>query len=69
MGPRCASVVLDGKLQIQDFTPDEFLGAFVERRISSVDDIDCVGGFLKNMRTVFLIVVVILLALLFLVFI
>ena len=59
--------LLNGGFQIQDFTPNEFLGASVESRISSVYDVDRVGGFLETLGSILHVVFIVLLALLLLV--
>ena len=60
--------LLNGRFQFQDFTPNQLLGAFVEGRISSVDDIDCIGGLLKTRLSILVIILIILLVLLLFVF-
>ena len=60
--------LLNGSFQFQDFTPNQLLGVFVEGRISSVDDVDRVGGLLKTRLSILVIVFLVLLALLLLVF-
>ena len=57
---------MNGRFQFQDFTPNQLLGAFVEGRISSVDDIDCIGGLLKTRLSILVIILIILLLVLLL---
>ena len=58
----------DGGFQVQNFVPDQFLCTFVEGSVSSIDDVDRVGGLLKTRLSILVIVFLVLLALLLLVF-